>query len=273
MYKFGFIGAGKMGGAILKVVSGAVGGENVIVFDKNTEHCRRITAELGCVFSEDIETVVGKSEYIVLGVKPQNAKEILGGIGDTLKKSYKENKDKSVVLVSMLAGTEISKITEYLGFVWPVIRIMPNIAATVGKAMTLCCANEYVKESELDFFVKSMEKSGRIDIVDEKNIDAYSIVTGCGPAWICQIAEALADGQVAIGVPRDKAYLYAAQTLAGTAELLSREGAVPAVLKDSVCSPGGTTIEGVKALEKGAVRSSVIDAVCAAYKRTKEIGK
>ena len=268
MYKFGFIGAGKMGGAILKVICGAVGAENVIVFDKNTEHCRSITAELGCAFSEDAETIARESEYIVLGVKPQNAKEILGEIGAVLKERKSE-----CILVSMLAGTEISRITEYLGFKWPVIRIMPNIAVTVGKAMTLCCANEYVKDDELGYFVKAMENSGRIDIVEEKNIDAYSIVTGCGPAWICQIAEALADGQVAIGVPRDKAYIYAAQTLAGTAELLSQKGAVPAVLKDSVCSPGGTTIEGVKALEKGAVRSSVIDAVCEAYKKTKELGK
>ena len=264
MYKFGFLGAGKMGGAILKVISEAVGAGSVIVYDKNTEHCRKITAELGCVFSGDIETVVRNSEYIVLGVKPQNAKELLAEIGPALK----DRKD-SAVLVSMLAGTVIDKIAEYLGFSFPVIRIMPNIAATVGKAMTLCCANEYVKAEELDYFVKAMEKSGRIDIVEEKNIDAYSIVTGCGPAWICQIAEALADGQVAIGVPRDRAYLYAAQTLAGTAELLLQDGAVPAVLKDAVCSPGGTTIEGVKAIEKGAVRSSLIDAVEAAYNKTK----
>ena len=131
----------------------------------------------------------------------------------------------------------------------------------------------YVKESELDFFVKSMEKTGRIDIVDEKNIDAYSIVTGCGPAWICQIAEALADGQVAIGVPRDKAYLYAAQTLAGTAELLSREGAVPAVLKDSVCSPGGTTIEGVHTLKRLGYESAVQQAVRAVIEKDKALGQ
>ena len=264
MYKFGFLGAGKMGGAILKGISEATGGENVIVYDKNTDHCRKITAELGCIFSGDVETVVKSSEYIVIGVKPQTAKELLAEVGANLA-----DKKSVPVIVSMMAGTDIGKICDYLGFKWPVIRIMPNIAATVGSAMTLCCANEYVRAEELDYFVKAMEKSGRIDIVEEKNIDSYSIVTGCGPAWICQIAEALADGQVAIGVPRDRAYLYAAQTLAGTAELLLQEGAVPAVLKDSVCSPGGTTIEGVKALEKGAVRSSVIEAVCEAYKKTK----
>lgn len=267
MYKFGFIGTGKMGGSILRVISKAVGGENVIACDKNTEHCRALTAELGCTFSEDIETAVRESNYIVLGVKPQNAPELLGKIGNILseKKNYP-------VIVSMLAGTPVSKITEYIGFTCPVIRIMPNIAATVGKAMTLCCSNKNVKEEELSFFVKAMSGSGIIDVVDEKSIDAYSIVTGCGPAWICQIAEALADGQVAIGVPRDKAYLYAAQTLAGTAELLLQDGAIPASLKDAVCSPGGTTIEGVKALEKGAVRSSLIDAVEAAYNKTKSFG-
>ncbi len=264
MYKFGFIGTGKMGGAILKVISESVGAENVIIFDKNTALARAVSEKTGCFFSENTEDIVKDSEYIVLGVKPQNAKELLAEIGPVIK-----NKHDISIIVSMMAGMTIDKITELLGFKYNIIRIMPNIAATVGSAMTLCCANEYVRAEELDYFVKAMEKSGRIDIVEEKNIDSYSIVTGCGPAWICQIAEALADGQVAIGVPRDRAYLYAAQTLAGTAELLLQEGAVPAVLKDSVCSPGGTTIEGVKALEKGAVRSSVIEAVCEAYKKTK----
>ncbi len=264
MYKFGFIGTGKMGGAILKVISEAVGGKKVIAFDKNADLARAASEKTGCVFSDNTGDIVKNSEYIVLGVKPQNAQELLGEIGPALKA-----KKGKTTLVSMLAGTPVSKIIEYLGFECPVIRIMPNIAATVGKAMTLCCANEYVKKEKLDFFVKAMSGSGIIDVVDEKSIDAYSIVTGCGPAWICQIAEALADGQVAIGVPRNKAYLYAAQTLAGTAELLLQDGAIPASLKDAVCSPAGTTIEGVKAIEKGAVRSSLIDAVEAAYKKTK----
>ena len=115
--------------------------------------------------------------------------------------------------------------------------------------------------------------AGRFDRIPEALIDAGSAVSGCGPAFVCQFMEALADGGVTCGLPRDKALLYAAQMLAGTAELMLQTGQHPGVLKDAVCSPGGSTIQGVRRLEQGSFRADIIDAVVAAYERTKELGK
>ncbi len=137
--------------------------------------------------------------------------------------------------------------------------------------MTLAAKNDKVTDDEYKYFIEAMKASGKIDKVNEEAIDSFSIVTGCGPAWAYMMIEALADGQVNIGVPRDKAYLYAAKTLEGAAKLMLDSGRTPADLKDSVCSPGGTTIEGVKALEKNNFRYGVIEAVNASYSKTKKM--
>jgi len=118
-----------------------------------------------------------------------------------------------------------------------------------------------------------MSRTGVLDELPEHLIDAGCALSGCGPAFFCQFMEALADGAVECGLPRDKAMLYAAQTALGTAELIRNSGQHPAALKDAVCSPGGSTIAGVHALEAGGVRAAAMNAVCAAYQRTKELGK
>ena len=151
------------------------------------------------------------------------------------------------------------------------IRIMPNTPVALGAGMILYTLAGVEKNVETDF-LKIFEKAGVFDKIPEDKIDAASALSGCGPAFVYAFAEALADGAVECGVPRDKAGIYAAQTLLGAAEMLKEYGH-PADLKDAVCSPGGTTIAGIHALEKAGFRNAAMDAVTAAYKRTLELKK
>ena len=155
---------------------------------------------------------------------------------------------------------------------YSVIRIMPNTPASVGEGMIQYCSSNVTAEEE-EAFRKIMAPAGRLDAVPENLIDAASCVSGCGPAWVYQFIEALADGGVACGLPRAKAQEYAAQMVLGSAKLVLESGQHPGALKDAVCSPGGSTIQGVRVLEEHGLRGAVMDAVLAAYDKTKEMGK
>ena len=148
---------------------------------------------------------------------------------------------------------------------------MPNTPASIGEGVILYCNNEKVSEEQVSFFVNAMKGAGLLDRIDENKIDAASAVSGCGPAFAYMFIEALADGAVECGIPRDKAMMYAAKMLSGSADMVLQSGKHPGALKDAVCSPGGTTIAGVHALEDGAFRSAVMNAVTSAYKRTLEL--
>ena len=153
------------------------------------------------------------------------------------------------------------------------IRIMPNTPVAVGQGVILYDTTENVTQEAVQGFCGGMKCAGLLDQLPEKLIDAGSAVTGCGPAYVCLFMEALADGGVACGLPRAKAMEYAAQMLLGTAALALESGKHPGQLKDAVCSPGGSTIAGVRALEQGGFRAAAMNAVEAAYHRTKELGK
>jgi pyrroline-5-carboxylate reductase len=182
-------------------------------------------------------------------------------------------KRDDVILVSMAAGIAIADIQRMAGKDYPVIRIMPNTPVGVGEGMVLYTVSENVTADMKAAFCDAMSGAGLLDEIPEKLIDAGSAVSGCGPAFACLFVEALADGGVACGLPRDKALTYAAQMLKGTAKLILESGEHPGKLKDAVCSPGGSTIAGVRALEQGNFRGSTMDAVDAAFYRTKELGK
>ena len=149
---------------------------------------------------------------------------------------------------------------------------MPNTPAEVGRGMILYTANTRGSGS-IPVFLRAMEAAGRLDAIEERLIDAASAISGCGPAFVYMFIEAMADGGVMSGLPRDKAMLYAAETLIGAAEVVKQTGRHPGALKDAVCSPGGSTIEGVKALEDGKMRGTVSGAVVAAYEKTLKLGK
>ena len=172
----------------------------------------------------------------------------------------------------MLAGTSIATLTELAGCKCPIIRIMPNTPASVGEGMILYDYNSAVSEEQLSEFTNAFSEAGRLDHLPEASIDAASALSGCGPAFVFLFAEALADAGVECGLKREQANLYAAQTLLGAAQMLLKHGH-PADLKDAVCSPGGTTIAGMHALEKAGFRGAVMDAVNAAYEKTLQLKK
>jgi pyrroline-5-carboxylate reductase len=172
----------------------------------------------------------------------------------------------------MAAGISIAAIRTYIGKALPVIRIMPNTPVSLGAGMILYATADVSKEAETAFLT-AFAKAGVFDKIPEEKIDAGSALSGCGPAFVYAFAEALADGGVECGVPRDKAALYTAQTLLGAAKMLLETGDTPGALKDAVCSPGGTTIAGMHALEKAGLRAAAMDAVQAAYQRTLELKK
>ena len=152
------------------------------------------------------------------------------------------------------------------------IRIMPNTPCSVGAGLTNYTANSAVTPDALETFLHYLSASGTLDPLDESLIEAATAIAGCGGAYILQIMEGLADGGVACGLPRAKALLYAAQMIQGTGKLALETGLHPGILKDQVCSPGGSTIQGVRVLEERGVRGAMMDAVIAAWQRGKELG-
>ena len=263
-YLIGFIGCGNMGGALARAVAKTVGGENIALCDYNPSKAGDLANELGATVYSAKE-IAKTCRFVVLGVKPQNMQDTLAEFSSELK--AREN----AVVITMAAGISTAAIRKFIGADLPVIRIMPNTPAQVGEGMILydtlgvCGADEQA-------FCECFAKAGVLDKLPEDKIDAASALSGCGPAFVYAFAEALADGAVECGVPRDKAATYAAQTLLGAAKMLLTYGH-PADLKDAVCSPGGTTIAGMHALEKGGFRNAAMDAVGAAYKRTLELKK
>ena len=263
-YKAGFVGAGNMGGALAQAVCNKIGAKNVIVSCKNIEKAKIISKNLDCDYGTP-KDVVKCSKYVFLGVKPQ----MVTTVAEELKDAFSENTEG--VIVSMLAGVTTDTLKDLFGN-RKIIRIMPNTPCSVGEGMTLLTSGIEVSEDELNTFEEMMSMSGILDRIPESLIDAATAVSGCGPAFAYMFTEALADGGVKCGIPREKALKYAAQTLLGSAKMVLETGRHPEELKDAVCSPGGSTIAGVHSLEKGAFRSTAIDAVEAAYKKTQKLG-
>lgn len=263
-YTVSFVGTGNMGGALAKAAAKAVAGENLFLADKDANKASQLAKTLGCQAVSPAEA--GNCTYIFLGIKPQFMAGALGELAPTLR----ARKDR-FVLVTMAAGLTMADIRAMAGKDYPVIRIMPNIPASVGQGVILYDATADVTEQELAEFCAILSGAGLLDRLPESLIDAGSAISGCGPAFADLFVEALADGGVANGLPRDKAQRYAAQMLLGAAALVLESGQHPGALKDAVCSPGGSTIAGVRALERRGFRGAVMEAVDEAVKRTKEL--
>ena len=262
MAKIGFIGCGNMGSALCSAVAKAEETKNIYVADYIEKKAEELSEKIGVNKSTN-EEIAQNCDFIFLAVKPQNIEETISEIKETLK----SRKEKAII-VSMAAGTDIVSIEKMLEEDFPVIRIMPNTPAKIGEGIIVYAANELVSWAEAEDFEAIMSKAGMIDRIPENLIDAASAVSGCGPAFVYMFIEALSDGAVNCGLPRDKALLYAAKTVSGAAQMVIETASHPATLKDAVCSPGGTTIEGVKALEDGSFRASAMNAVIKAYQKT-----
>ena len=256
--KYGFIGCGNMGGAIAKALANKT--NDFAITDRSGK-----AKALGFPYTS-AEEIAKNADRIFLAVKPQ----MMAGVLENLKPILQEKKP---LLITMAAGLTMEKIEAMAGGGFPVIRIMPNTPTAIGKGVIQYCANELVSEEILADWLADMEPCGLVDALEERLIDAASALSGSGPAYMYIFLESLADGAVACGIPRAKAYEYAAMTMVGSAEMYLQTKQHPGALKDAVCSPGGSTIAGVKALEEGAFLASVMNCVVATCNRNKELGK
>ncbi len=259
--KYGFIGCGNMGGALAGALAKST--KDILIADKN-EKVKEFAAQLGAEFGT-VEQAAA-CEYVFLAVKPQMVEAVLAPLQDIFA-------EKKPVLISMAAGLSLAQIEAYAGTSLPIIRIMPNTPCAVGKGMISYCYNSLVTEEMITTFLTDMANAGRFEQLDEKLMEAATAVAGCGPAFMYMFIEAMADGAVVCGLPRDKAIAYAAATMEGAAKMVLETGKHPGQLKDAVCSPGGSTIVGVNVLEENGFRGAVMDCVIAAYEKSKELGK
>jgi len=261
------IGSGNMGFALMK---GASAGTNIFFTDVDTAKAQAIADSLGAKTLASNLEAVEKGDYVFLAVKPQILPQVLAEIAPAVKKRLEGGFPP--VLVSMAAGWSIEKIQNAIGGKLPVIRIMPNTPALIGRGMIAVAPSPEVPKEKITEVEDFLGSAGIVDILDERCMNAATGLSGSGPAFAYLFIEALADGGVRAGLPRDKALRYASQTVIGAAAMVQETGRHPGELKDMVTSPGGTTIAGLAALEDGAFRGTVIKAVEAAWKRAVELG-
>ncbi len=256
-----------MGSAIAKAVAETVDPIDILLADRHPEKVQELVVTLGA-HAADNDEVARECGWIFLAVKPQGMEEMLAPLQNTLAVRGDE-----FVLVTMAAGLSVADIARMAGGDYPIIRIMPNTPVAVLKGMTVACASTSASGGILESFRYMMRESGKLDFISEDLIDAAMALSGCGPAYVYLFLDALADGAAACGLPREKALEYACQTVIGAGTMVSATGQQPQELCDAVCSPGGTTIEGVHALKEGGMRDAVMNAVKAAYEKTAQLKK
>ena len=260
--KYGFLGCGNMGGALARALSKVT--KDITVTDRSGK-AKELARELGIQYGSAQE-IASSCDRIFLAVKPH----MMAGLLEPLQPVLQQRKP---LLITMAAGLTMERIEEMAGGKLPVIRIMPNTPVAVGKGMTQYCRNGLVSDETIASFREDLRFSGKLDELEERLIDAASALSGCGPAYVYLFIEALADGAVACGIPRSKAMEYAAATMIGAGEMVLATGMHPGALKDAVCSPGGSTIAGVRALEQHGFRGAAMDCVAAAYEKNQLLGK
>ena len=263
MATLGFIGCGNMGGALARAACKSIPSDQVFLANRTVEKAKALAEELECRVTDNA-AIAESADFIFLGVKPQMMADMLADIAPLLEK-----RETRFILVSMAAGLTIADIQQLAGGSYPVIRIMPNTPAAIGEGMILYTCGEGVTKAEEKLFLDAMDCAGRLSAIPEGHMDVGSAVSGCGPAFVDLFLEAMADGGVACGLPRAQAMEFAAQMMVGSARLALESGKHPGALKDAVCSPAGSTIQGVRTLEKAGFRSAVMEAVIAAYEKSK----
>ncbi len=254
--KLGFIGTGNLASAILKGVVAAeeIPANEIMIYDINAEKLTELREELSVVTADSASEVAAKCEYVVIAVKPKD-------FGSLAVKISNDVKLTDTVVISTAAGTQLEKIKEYFGFDVKAVRIMPNINASVGESMTAICASERVDYAEKEFAMNLCSYFGRVVELEEKYFSAFTAIAGSAPAFAYMFADALANAGVKYGLPAKTAQDIAAQMLFGSAKQLLESPLTVSELIRNVCSPGGTTIEGVCSLKETGFENSVITAV------------
>jgi pyrroline-5-carboxylate reductase len=265
--KIAFIGAGNMGRALISglLTASLVEPGDIVASDPDDASLGQLKTEHGIETTRDNASAASHSEVIVLAVKPQVMEPVLQGISSVI--------DDSKLVLSIAAGITIDFIRSRLGKGPRIIRVMPNTPALVREGAAAIAPDSSATEEDVKLTVDFFSAVGRALVVEEKMMDAVTGLSGSGPAYAFIFIEALSDGGVKMGLPRDVSLQLSAQTVLGAARMVIELGKNPGELKDRVTSPAGTTIEGVQTLESGALRGTVMKAVEAATLRSRELGK
>ena len=259
MKKAAFIGTGNMGAPLVGAACKALGAEQVVITNRTREKAEALAEHLGCAVAEDNRSAAAQAEVVFLCVKPQ----MLRGVAEELAPVLGAGQ----TVVSIAAGLTLETIRGWLaGAKEPpaLVRIMPNTPAAIGRGMLALSAEAGTPEARIQAVEAMLAPAGLVERIAEGQMDAFSALAGCGPAFACLFLEALADGGVMAGLPRKQALEYAARMVQGTCAMALASGKHPGALKDNVCSPGGTTIRGIRAMEDAGVRAAMIDAIDAA---------
>lgn len=255
-----FIGVGNMGGALCEAVLNSELELKVLVVDKNKEKLERFLAE-GCVESTIEEAMT--ADYVFMGVKPQVFASTFGG----------QPVNEESVYISMAAAINIEKLKALLGHQAKIIRIMPNTPVTVGDGVVISCCSKDIGQKEKTTYLRLMARAGLVEFMDEEAIDTLGVLTGCGPAYTFMYIDALAKAAVSVGVEPEVAKKYAIAMVKGSASYAEASSKNLEELRKNVCSPGGTTIEGVMKLEEKDLYSTVEEALKASYEKNKVLSK
>jgi len=265
--RIGFIGTGNMGASILRGIlrSGTVGHENIYIFDTDKNKMEALAKETGVTACSGNAELARICDYIILAVKPAAVPQALAEAKD----SFTDEK----VLVSIAAGISIDSLRRHAGGDIKIVRTMPNLPLMVGEGMTVISFGDRISEEEKRTVKELFRSSGEAEELDEKLMNEVIALTSSSPAYVFMMIEAMADGAVQQGIPRQAAYKLAAQAVLGSAKMVLETGLHPAELKDRVCSPAGTTIEAVNELEKCGFRHAIMSAMKACTDRAAEIGR
>lgn len=262
--RIGIIGLGKMGEMIIHGLgrSNQLGPLTLTATTRSQESATEASKRLKIPCSTDNVKLAESSDVILLCTKPQQAEAVLKSIGKKIKPNQ--------TLISICASISISQISDWLKSPASIIRAMPNTPCSIGMGMTVLCSSPTTKESNMNIAKAIFDTLGKTTVIEESLMDGATGLSGCGPAYVYVMIEALSEAGVKVGLPRKAATLMAAQTLMGAAQMVLEKGIHPAALKDEVTTPAGCTIDGIMALEEGKFRVTLIKAVLAATRRSQK---
>jgi pyrroline-5-carboxylate reductase len=261
------LGAGNMGSALMKGIINAklTPPKKIIACDVNSEKLRQLSDEWKVRTTTNLKEAVSGSDIILLCIKPQTLQAVLETIKESIKAQH--------LVISIVAGMRIANIQQMIGTKVGIVRTMPNIAATVDEGAAAVAFGEYVTTEQKKIATAIFEAVGDVVVTSEEQLDAVTGLSGSGPAYIYMVIEALIDGGVKMGLSRDVATKLAIQTVLGSAKLAKTSGLHPAILRDQVTTPGGTTINAIHELESHGIRAMLINAVVTATRRSEELSK
>lgn len=264
MNRIGFIGMGNMGSAMLKGALKSFSPADITFYDPDEIKRNAISSETHVIASDSAEDCVKDVKYLVLAIKPQ--------VYDSVAKEIWNSVTEEHVVISLAPTVSIAQLEEQYGLKTRIIRAMPNTPALIGEGMTgLAAKDDTFTQDELSTVVKFFESFGKCIFVPEALMSSIVCASGSSPAYVYMFIEALADSCVKYGLPRNDAYEFAAQAVLGSAKMVLETGENPAKLKDNVCSPGGTTIRAVEALEANGFRNAIFKATEACYNKCEGI--